>query len=328
MAPVQLFGDTTLAQGLRDLLRSVHPVAAVAVVTPASTRIASYGAPLASEFEIGSLSKAITGLLYADALDRGVVRPTTVLGDVLPLQGCDAGRVTLGSLATHASGLPRLPKGAQTITKTLELWTRGINPYGENLDELIEQARRTPVGHVGRHSYSNLGFELLGHAVAVASGTAYADLLQQRVAGPLGLGGTYVTTTLDDLRSDAIRGRSRSGRARDSWVGEALAPAGGIRSTAGDLARLTETLLDGSAPGVRALEPVEQFAGPAVRIGAAWMVLSRKGRDITWHNGRTGGFASWWGLDRAAGAGVAILTGTSASVDRHGFELLEAIAAA
>ncbi|MGE0818509.1 MAG: serine hydrolase domain-containing protein [Candidatus Nanopelagicales bacterium] len=325
MAQVQLHGDSTLAQGLRDLLRSVHPVAAVAVVTPAATRTASYGARLESEFEIGSLSKAITGLLYADALDRGKVQPTTLLGDLLPLDGSDAARVTLGSLATHASGLPRLPKGAQTLTKTLELWTRGTNPYGENLDELMEQARRTPVGNVGRHMYSNLGFELLGHAVAAASGTTYPELLQQRLTAPLGLAGTYVTATFDDLRPAAIRGRTRSGRARDSWVGEALAPAGGIRSTADDLARLTEVLLDGSAPGVRALDPVEQFTGPAARIGAGWMVLSRKGRDITWHNGRTGGFGSWWGMDRQAGSGVVILTGTSASVDRHGFELLEAV---
>jgi len=53
--------------------------------------------------------------------------------------------------------------------------------------------------------------------------------------------------------------------------------------------------------------------------------LRRKDRDITWHNGQTGGFASWWGLDRVAGTGVVILSGTSASVDRPGFELLEAV---
>ncbi len=325
MAQVQYFGDETLSRGLRDLLRSVHPVAAVAVVTPAGTTVASYGAPLESEFEIGSLSKAVTGLLYADAVTRGIVQPTTLLGDVLPLSGCDAARVTLGSLATHASGLPRLPKGSQTITKTVELWTRGTNPYGETLPELLDQVQLTPVGHVGRHSYSNLGFELLGHAVAAASGTTYPELLHDRLTAPLGMTGTYVTESVDDLRAHAIRGRTRSGRARDSWVGQALAPAGAIRSTAGDLAALTEALLDGSASGVAALDPVEQFAGPAVRIGAAWMVLSRKGRDITWHNGQTGGFASWWGLDRVAGTGVVILSGTSASVDRHGFELLEAV---
>jgi CubicO group peptidase (beta-lactamase class C family) len=325
MAQAPLFGDVTLAAGLRDLLRPVHPVAAVAVVVPGSATVASYGAPLESEFEVGSLSKAFTGLLYADAVERGTVLPTTLLGDVLPISDCGAARVTLGSLATHASGLPRVPKGAQTVTKTLELWTRGTNPYGETLAELLHRAIRTPVGHVGRHRYSNLGFELLGHAVAAAESTTYPALLRDRITAPLGMESTYVVETLDDLRPAAIRGRTRSGRARDSWIGEALAPAGGIRSTAGDLGLLSAALLEGTTPGATALDPVERFAGPAVQIGAAWMVLRRKGRDITWHNGQTGGFASWWGLDRAAGAGVVILSGASASVDRHGFELLEAV---
>ena len=325
MAQAPLFGDETLARGLRDLLRSTHPVAAAAVVTPTGTTVASYGAKLESEFEIGSLSKALTGLLYADAVERGVVRPTTLLGDVLPLSDCDAARVTLGSLATHASGLPRLPQGSQTITKTLELWMRGTNPYGETLAQLLDQAARTPVGHVGQHACSNLGFELLGHALAVASGTTYPQLLADRLTAPLGMASTYVVASLDDIRPHAIRGRSRSGRARESWIGEALAPAGGIRSTAGDLATLTEALIARTAPGVTALDPVERFAGPAVRIGAAWMVLGRKGRDITWHDGQTGGFATWWGLDRAAGTGVVILSGTAANIDRHGFELLEAV---
>ena len=62
--------------------------------------------------------------------------------------------------------------------------------------------------------------------------------------------------------------------------------------------------------------------GPAVRIGAAWITLEHHDRAITWHNGGTGGFRSWLGLDRRAGTGVAVLSATSRSVDRHGFELL------
>jgi len=38
-----------------------------------------------------------------------------------------------------------------------------------------------------------------------------------------------------------------------------------------------QALLDGSAPGLAALDPVANFAGPAARIGAAWMTLDVKG---------------------------------------------------
>jgi CubicO group peptidase (beta-lactamase class C family) len=110
-------------------------------------------------------------------------------------------------------------------------------------------------------------------------------------------------------------------------TGEALAPAGGIRASTGDMARLTQALLDGSAPGVSALDPVADFAGPAACIGAAWITLEVKGRRITMHNGATGGFRSWMGLDRDAGAGVVLLSASSQPVDRHGFALLQELAA-
>jgi len=319
-----VYGDADLAVGLRDLLRGAHPAAAVAVVAASGPRIASYTAPLPTEYEIGSLSKPITGLLYADALDRGSVEATTALGDLLPLDG-DVGRIELAALATHRSGLPRMPKQpSETFVRTWHLWVDGENPYGDSLETLLSQARATPVG-APKHRYSNLGYMLLGHALAAADGTTYDQLLQRRIADPLGMAATYVAASRADLRADAIHGQTRSGRRREPWTGEGLGPAGGIRSSIGDMAVLVGALLDGSAPGIAALEPVERFAGPAVQIGAAWMVLSRKGRTITWHNGQTGGFASWLGLDRAAGVGVVILTATSASVDRHGFELLEAV---
>jgi CubicO group peptidase (beta-lactamase class C family) len=88
------------------------------------------------------------------------------------------------------------------------------------------------------------------------------------------------------------------------------------------MARLVQALLNGSAPGMAALDPVANFAGPAARIGAAWMTLRVKGRDITWHNGATGGFRAWAGLDREAGTGVVLLSATAVMVDRQGFRLL------
>ena len=60
----------------------------------------------------------------------------------------------------------------------------------------------------------------------------------------------------------------------------------------------------------------------AARIGAAWMTLRVKGRDITWHNGATGGFRTWAGLDREAGTGVVLLSATAVTVDRQGFRML------
>ncbi|WP_436498844.1 serine hydrolase domain-containing protein [Actinokineospora sp. HUAS TT18] len=313
-----LCGDAALAESALELAGDRHRPFAVAAVSPGGARIATAGADLTADFEIGSISKGITGLLYADALERGEITPTTTLGDLLPLGDAPAGSVTLASVSTHHSGLPRLPK-AGSLRKTFALWRHGTNPYGETVDELIAQARTVRLGKP-RARYSNLGYELLGHAIARAAGTTYADLVRRRIAEPLGLD-LYVPADPGELRPAALLGKTKRGKEQQPWTGEAVGPAGGVRATIGDMARLTAALLDGTAPGVAALDPVSPFAGPA-RIGAAWLTLGRDGRSITWHNGGTGGFRSWMGLDRPAGTGVVVLSAVSMSVDRAGFALL------
>jgi CubicO group peptidase (beta-lactamase class C family) len=314
-------GDEELAARVRALAGARHPVIAAATLTRDNQSVACLGATLAADFEIGSVSKGLTGLLYADALDRGEIGPSTTLGDVLPLGDAPVARVSLASASTHRSGLPRLPRAAAPVRRTLALWRHGTNPYRENLDELLRQARDVKLSRP-RPRYSNLGFELLGHAIARAAGMTYPELVRTRIAETLGLDSLHVPASPDELGVGALRGTNRAGRVQEPWTSEALGPAGGIRASIADMARLTAALLEGSAPGMSALEPVASFSGPAVRIGAAWLILERKDRRITWHNGGTGGFHAWLGMDRDAGTGVVLMTATSRSVDRHGFTLL------
>lgn len=315
---------------LRTRLGSRHPRFAAAAVAGGKTTLAISGVARDSDFEIGSISKGITGLLYADSCRRGEISPATPLGELLPLGDCQAAGVSLGALSRHVSGLPRLPPGtpgsASTLRRSAALLLHGQNPYGESLAELLAQARAVRL-RAPRPRYSNLGFELLGHAVAAGAGMSYRDLVTVRLCGPLDLGSVYLPASPGELRPAALTGASRRGRPRQPWTGEALAPAGGIRASIGDLARLARALLDGSAPGRSALDPVADFAGRAARIGAAWLTTDTGGRRITWHNGGTGGFSSWIGLDRAAGAAVVLLSATAASVDRQGFGLLRELAA-
>jgi CubicO group peptidase (beta-lactamase class C family) len=312
-------GDDRLATRLGELLDPGHPVAA-AVVSPRGVVVAARGADLDADFEIGSIAKGVTGLLYADALARGEIDPHSTLGELLPLGDVPAARVTLESLSTHRSGLPRIPRSAHPLRRTVALWRHGTNPYGEDLEQLLDQARDVPLGSP-RPRYSNLGFELLGHALAHAAATTYTQLLHQRIATPLELDCFYAPATADELRPGALTGSSRRGRPRQPWTGEALGPAGGIRASIASMARFTAALLGGTAPGIAALDPVAPLGG-GTRIGAAWITLQRRDRPITWHNGGTGGFRSWLGLDRGADTGVVILSATARPVDRHGFALL------
>lgn len=316
-------GDEHLASRTGELLGSRHPVFAVATVSGSAVSVASRGAGLDADFEIASISKGLTGLLYADACDRHEISPESTLGDLLPLGDVPAAGVTLGSLSTHRSGLPSVPRSAQPLRRTIALWRHGSNPYGESREELLAHARGVRLGSP-RTRYSNVGFALLGHAIAGAAGMAFVDVVRSRLTRPLGLEHLYLPATVDELRPAAVTGRSRRGAAREPWTGEAWAPAGGVRASILDMARLTAALLDTSTPGVAALDPVAPL-GSRTQIGAGWVVTEVDGRTITWHNGGSGGFRSWLGVDRAAATGVVILSATAASVDRPGFALLAEI---
>ena len=91
---------------------------AVAVIEPAGdgyTILASAGPAIHATtiFEIGSITKAFTGILLADMAARGDVRLDQPVVELLPpgtsIPARNGKQITLEQLATHTSGLPRLP---------------------------------------------------------------------------------------------------------------------------------------------------------------------------------------------------------------------------
>ena len=311
---------STLATRAGALLGPRHTAYVVALVTPAGVEVDAVGTDVHSDVELGSVSKGVTGMLWRDAIDRGEVAEDAVLGDHLDVPEAMAA-IRLSALATHTSGLPRVAGGSDMLRRTWQLWRAGRNPYREDLTALLAQLDEVTVGRGGRASYSNLGFQLLGHAVASATATSYADLVATRIAKPLGLTDTYVPVAADELHPGAVTPRNRRGRAVEPWANEAVAPAGGVRSSAADLAVLLGAMLDRSVVGADALDPVATFSG-RLGIGAGWLTGPLLRRTVTWHNGGTGGFRSFVGIDREHGAGVALVSATTRSVDGAAARLL------
>lgn len=319
-------GDAELAATVRELAGDDRKAVIAAVVTPDGTRTTTIGADPDTRFEIGSISKAFTGLLLADAIERGEVTATTRVGELLDLGDAPVADVTLEQLATHRSGLPRLPLSVAGFASSAWFALTTANPYGEDIDQLLESAKGasldTPEG-----TYSNFGFELLGAALGAAADSTYAELLRERITEPLGLDATSPVDDASGLGERDLLGETAGGRTAAAWTGEALAPAGGIRSTADDLTRFAEGLLDGSTPGLDALQPHAEFGDSD--IGWAWIVDEGAidGEDLVWHNGATGGFASFIGLVPSTGTAVVIVSATQESVDAAGVALLEQIGA-
>ena len=279
-------------------------------------------------FEIGSLTKVFTALLLADMAERGQVRLSDAAARYVP--GA-AGPVTLADLATHTAGLPRLPPGL-----AWSALTRPRDPYaGYSEARLVRAARRTlrASSRPNPYAYSNYGYGLLGYLLGQAAGSSYQALVTERICGPLGL----ADTTFDVPRADRdrlARGHAR-GRAVPGWHMGALTAAGGLHSTATDLAALLRACLSASAGPASGGTPLEAALRvtmrprcdiPSGQIGLAWHLTLRRDREIVWHNGMTGGYSAMIALDPVRGLGVAALAnaaGTQPSpLDEGVFETL------
>ncbi|MET8121151.1 serine hydrolase domain-containing protein [Micromonospora sp. NPDC005189] len=331
----QVTGDSDLAAAARAAVPDPkgHRGLAVALVENGQIRTAGLGdrdvagRPVESgtPFEIGSVTKVLTGMLLADQTAAGVVRPDDRLGATWPTITGPASDVTLAELSSHRAGLPRLAPGSPLGWARI-LWSNisGGNPYaGQDVGSVRTAADRvTPDGGRGEVHYSNLGPSVLGQALAAKAGVAYPDLLEERLLRPLAMTATVVATRADDLPADRAHGSRAGGRPLDPWLGAGYAPAGvGPWSTAEDLARLVAATLDGTAPGADAA--TARFSEDEDnRIGYGWFTTRHGDREIVWHNGATSGFRSYVGFERATGRAVVVLGNTDKGVEPIGLRLL------
>lgn len=276
-------------------------------------------------FEIGSISKTLTGLLLADAVKRGEVRLDEPLAELLPkgtlVPTRDRKVITLELLSTQRSGLPRLPGNLAPVDST--------DPYaGYDAQRLYAflSGYTLPRAPGDSAEYSNLGVGLLGHALTVRAGApSWGALVERRITGPLGMRETFVDVP------PALRGRVAIGHdarmtAVPPWHFDALAGAGALRSTAADMLTYLAAALDTSHGPLRqamalARTPRADF-GPGARIALGWMVSGPPASPIWWHNGGTGGFRSFVAFDPARQVAVVVLANSAVSVDDVGMHLV------
>jgi CubicO group peptidase (beta-lactamase class C family) len=284
-----------------------------------------------SVFELGSMTKAFVALLLAD----GVLRGRWTLDDPvedglpadLPLRDVDGRPLRLIDLATHRSGLPRMP----TNIGPKEL----PNPYpGYTEERMFAFLRgwRPEVSRGQRFEYSNLGYGLLSRVLARREQRSLDDLLAERVFAPLGISGIAVRRPLpagDDLGvlAAALQGRL-AGQAERAvghaagrkpvgpWEFDAMAGAVGLEGTIGAVGRFVEAAVGGFEHPLQpafalCLQPRVEGEHALHPFGLAWEVstiVSRAGtRQFFNQDGATAGFSSTLWIEPARGRGAAVL---------------------
>lgn len=309
----------------------------VGLVDAQGRRIVAHGTFSASDprpvdgdtvFEIGSITKVFTSLLLADMARRGEVTLADSVAKYLPegvsVPQRDGRVITLVDLATHTSALPRLPDNLAPANPA--------NPYADYTVAHLYQFLATyklPRDIGTQFEYSNLGYGLLGHALARRQGTDYKTLVRERILDPLGMNDTAITLP-PALNARLAPGHDGALKGVPNWDLPALVGAGALRSTANDMLTFLEMALGTSdtplSPALADALRTRRLNGtPGGEVALGWAITPGHEEEIVWHNGGTGGYQAFIGFLPKAKVGVVVLSNaaTVLGVDDIGMHLLD-----
>ncbi len=313
----------------KALNKSDTPGASVAIVTSNGIQLKSYGyADKAREicvnqdtlFELGSMSKAFTGLGILYLEQEGKLKLTDNIKEYIPwltfnFQGNYKGQkidgevpVTIGNVLYQTTGIP-----FQSI---------GLIPEGSSPDMLEKTVRALDNIELDfypgtRYSYATINYDILGLIIQTVSGQSYESFITEHILLPLGLTSTYV-----DKDKALETGKYAKGYKMEFFGAREYAaptyrgntPAGYVISSAKDMARWLQIqmgltnipdkykkLIEKSHIGDSTVPSLGDYY-----YAAGWSVHIR-GEGII-HGGTNPNYSSLIRIDNEKSIGICILT--------------------
>lgn len=257
------------------------------------------GVDVGSAYRIGSITKTLTAVLVLQLRDEGRLDLADPVGTFLP--ECGYPEATLRELLAHTGGLQSEPVGP---------WWERVD--GGGVAELLAandgSGRVAAAGEL--YHYSNLGFALLGEVVARLRGQTWWEAVQQRLLVPLAMGATSYHPPAVHAPGCSVDHFAHTLTAEPHTDTGAMAPAGQLWSTVGDLLRWADFLATGH-PDVLAAATLAEMAAsvtPADAYGLGLRVLRVGGRTMVGHTGSMPGFQATLFVDRGTREAVVALT--------------------
>lgn len=275
-------------------------------------------------YEIGSISKTFTGILFAQAvLDKKLNLNDPVkkhLGEAYTNLSFKDKDVQLVHLANHSGRIHRVP-----FDLMKQPGFDMNDPYKNYSKEMVMTYMKTmkPDTFPGvKNEYSNLGMGLLGMIEENIYGKTYEELITEKICKPLGMNDTKITIAVTDT-SRFAKGYNSEGVQVPYWNLGAIPGAGGIRSTTEDMINYVKANLEEKDPALQ-LSHQTTYKDERDHIGLAWhKTITKKGNELVWHNGRTGGFGSFCGFIKSKEIAVVVLANSGNPVDQIAIGILK-----
>ena len=251
-----------------------------------------------TQYRIGSITKTLVAVAVMRLRDGGLLSLADPIGRFVPETGY--AEATVRDLLAHVSGMQSEPVGTW--------WERSP---GVPVDALL--ATNDGSGAVAEpgeyYHYSNLGYALLGEAVARLRGAPWWDVVARELLGPLGMTRTTYLPAAPHAQGLSVDHFAETLTEEPHQDTGAMAPAGQAWSTVTDLARWADFLATGH-PDVLARATLDEMATaqpPAPGYGLGLRLLTESGRSYAGHTGSMPGFLASLFVDRESRAGVVAL---------------------
>lgn len=276
-----------------------------------------------SIFEIGSISKVFTGVMIADEIVKGKMKPSDPIAKYLPdavkVPTRNGKEITINDIATHSSSLPRMPDNFKPANPN--------NPYA---DYTIKMAYEFVSGvkldrDIGeKYEYSNLALGMLGHLLELEYNKSFEAVMIDKITNTLGMDNTRVVFT-PNMKKNLAKGHNE-GEEVENWDISGLTGAGGIRSSAVDMVKFIQANMGViKSPLYDAMQWSHKKAyeneNQKFKIGFTWH-FDNDG-EIVQHGGATGGYRAYSGFVRGTQKGVVVLTNSTQDIGNIGMKLLD-----
>lgn len=258
-------------------------------------------------WQIGSVSKVITTTIFAMMIQANKINLVAPLSDYVPsgskVPQYQQRSITLLDLATHSSGLPREASNVDD----------GLGDYQNNPTLKANKAyswlssyqlNKKPGTH---YQYSNIGFGLLGNALALAEKMTYGELVNQYITQKLKMIDTTTRPNAEQKKREAKSYWMNGDLIRKDWPFDFNQPSGGIYSTGNDLFNFLEFNLNNTKSVINATNQIAHasylyadmldnklsFAASAMALG--WEVENPHNYlpVLLYKNGWVSGFNTW-----------------------------------
>jgi len=205
-------------------------------------------------FRVASMTKPITSTALLMLVEQGKLNVDDPVSKYIPAfvgqklkDGSAARPVTIKDIVTHTAGLATSP---------------GSSVANASLEQIAEAIGKLPLEFPpgSKWQYSS-GITIAGRLIEIASGESYADYLRRHIIEPLGMKDSTFRLTPEQAKRLAVtykpgkeKGLLEVVEIPDPMQARTPNPSGGLYSTAADMARFYQAILNGGTiDGVRLL---------------------------------------------------------------------------